>query len=213
METLKFNCKDMDTYAINEAYKFLRTNILFCGRDIKTICITSCDENEGKTTVSLNLAKSLAQLGKKVLFIDADMRKSVVAGKYFNAKNVTGLSELLSGIEKNVNNCVMATDVPGFKIVFAGAYPPNPVELLSGKYFETVVASARETFDFVIIDAPPVGLVADPAIIAPGCDGTLFVVGEKKLNRKAAEAAVTQLRNGGSHIIGFVRNNPKTEKY
>lgn len=92
MNTIKLNLPGAEDFFTQEAYKALRTNLQFCGQDIQIICVTSCDENEGKTTVSLQLARSLAELGKNVLVIDADMRKSVMAGRNTNAVKAVGLS-------------------------------------------------------------------------------------------------------------------------
>ena len=124
-----------------EAFKVLRTNLQFCGQDVQVISITSCDENEGKTTVSLQLARSLAELGKNVLIIDADMRKSVMAGRNTDAKDIVGLSEVLTGMVK-LKDAIYSTQYPTLQLIFAGKYPPNPVELLIGKYF-VIVKNSR----------------------------------------------------------------------
>ena len=121
-----------------EAFKTLRTNLQFCGQDICTVVITSCNENEGKTTITLQLAKSLAELDKRVLVIDADMRKSVMAGRNTTAENPAGLSEVLTGLT-SVKECLYQTQYENLSIMFAGKYPPNPVELLSGHYFEELL--------------------------------------------------------------------------
>ena len=101
-----------------EAYKVLRTNLQFCGQDIQVIAITSCNENEGKTTVALHLARSLAELGKEVLLIDTDMRKSVLAGRNSNAKDVVGLSELLTGMVA-LGEALYQTQYPTLQLIFA----------------------------------------------------------------------------------------------
>lgn len=212
MEQLNLKLAGTDNFLVKEAYKFLRTNIQFCGQDIKTIAITSCGENEGKSTVSMHIAKSFAELDKKVLLIDADMRKSVIAGRNFGAKDVKGLSEFLSGIEKDVTNCLYTTDVPNMVVMFAGNYPPNPSELLAGKYFDMLLAATREQFDYIIIDTPPLGAVTDAALIAAKSDGTILVVGAEKINRKEAVDVVDQLKSSGTKVLGAIRNNVTQEK-
>lgn len=190
-----------------EAYKVLRTNLQFCGQDIQVIAITSCNENEGKTTVALHLARSLAELGKEVLLIDADMRKSVLAGRNSNAKDVVGLSELLTGMVA-LGEALYQTQYPTLQLIFAGKYPPNPVELLNGKYFSALIKETRKAYQYVIIDTPPLGLVIDAAVVAPNCDGTVLVVGNSTRYRQAQDV-VEQLKKSGSKILGVVRNNTK----
>ncbi|MFB2022261.1 CpsD/CapB family tyrosine-protein kinase [Pseudoflavonifractor sp. P01025] len=190
-----------------EAYKVLRTNLQFCGQDIQVIAITSCNENEGKTTVALHLARSLAELGKEVLLIDADMRKSVLAGRNSNAKDVVGLSELLTGMVA-LGEALYQTQYPTLRLIFAGKYPPNPVELLNGKYFSALIKETRKAYQYVIIDTPPLGRVIDAAVVAPNCDGTVLVVGNSTRYRQAQDV-VEQLKKSGSKILGVVRNNTK----
>lgn len=208
MESLQLRIPETDDFFVQEAYKVLRTNVQFCGQDIKVIAITSCDENEGKTTVALHLAHSLAELEKRVLIIDADMRKSVMAGRYTNAKKVTGLSEVLTGM-KEIDECIYATQLPLLHLMFAGKYPPNPVELLSGEYFSKLITEARKVFDYIIVDTPPLGRVIDAAVIAPNCDGVILVLGGKNIHYRQAQEVVAQLKKSNSKILGVVKNNAK----
>lgn len=196
----------MNDFFTQEAFKTLRTNLQFCGQDIRSIVVTSCNENEGKTTITLQLAKSLAELGKRVLVIDADMRKSVMAGRNANAKNPTGLSEVLTG-QCPVSDCLYKTQYEDLTIMFAGKYPPNPVELLSGSNFESLVRLARESYDYVLIDAPPLGSVIDAAVVAPKCDGAILVIAENHVRFHQAVEVVEQLKKSGSRVLGVVRNN------
>ncbi len=208
MEKIRLKLLDSGNFLMEEAYKALRTNLQFCGKDIKTVAITSCDENEGKTTIVLNLSKELSQLGKKVLVVDADMRKSVVVGRNTSAANVTGLSEFLSGMEK-VENSIYATQYDNFQIMFAGKYPPNPVELLSDPYFSQFLQMARDTYDYVIIDTPPLGRVIDAAVIASICDGTILVMDEGRTRIREAQEVVGQLKKSGGKILGVVKNKTR----
>lgn len=191
-----------------EAYKSLRTNIQFCGQDIHTILFTSCRENEGKTTVTLQVAKSFAELGKKVLVIDADMRKSVMAGRNANVHNPAGLSEIITGIQ-SFSDCIYTTQYAGLYILFSGKYPPNPVELLSGKYFTALLRAARQTYDYVFVDTPPLGNVIDAAVIASRCDGAIVVISDMMVHKNQAEEVVTQIKKAGCKVLGVVRNNVK----
>lgn len=210
MKTIKLKFPGMDDFFTQEAYKVLRTNLQFCGQDVKVIAVTSADENEGKTTVSLSIAKSFAELGVKVLLIDADMRKSVMAGRNTTAQNVYGLSEVITGM-KPLAECLCHTEQEGLHILFAGSYPPNPTELLSGKYFAALVREARRHYDYIIIDTPPVGRVVDAAIVAPICDGVVIVMNERSATLRQSREAVEQLRKTSSKILGVVLNYAKTK--
>ena len=154
MEKITVKIPGDGNFAVEEAYKTLRTNIRFCGMDIKVIGFTSYGENEGKSTICLGVGKSFSELGKKVLVVDADMRKSVMAGRNSDAKNVQGLSEVLTGIT-TLDNCIFSTQYKGLDVFFAGKYPPNPVELLGGKYFASIITALKEFYDYIIIDTPP----------------------------------------------------------
>jgi capsular exopolysaccharide synthesis family protein len=206
MESTVLNLSAYDNFYTQEAYKTLRTNLLFCGRDVQIIAVTSHWENEGKTTVALNLAKSLTELGKRVLVIDADMRKSVMAGRHTKAKNPAGLSEILTGIVK-LSDGLYATQYDNLHMIFSGKYPPNPVELLGGKYFPMLLEETRKVYDYVIVDTPPLGQVIDAAVLAPFCDGTLLVMESHLIRQKHAKSLINQLNKSGSKILGVVRNN------
>ncbi len=203
---VSFNTASSKDYVTNEAYKTLRTNLIFSGKDVKTILITSSNENEGKSTVSTELSKSLAEAGKKTLFIDADMRKSVILK---NNDNVRGLSELLLGM-CDFEDVIYGTQNENFDVLFSGHFPPNPVEILGGERFKEVLESLKEQYDYIIIDTPPVGVVIDAAVIASACDGAVLVVAYRKSDRKSAKEAKEQIEKSGCKILGAVIN--ETEK-
>lgn len=211
METTVLNLAGSDSFYTQEAYKSLRTNLVFCGRDIQIVAVTSYCENEGKTTVVLNLAKSLAELGKRVLVIDADMRKSVMAGRHTKAKNPAGLSEILTGIVK-LSDGLYSTQFDNLHMIFSGKYPPNPVELLGGKYFPMLLEETRKVYDYVLVDTPPLGQVIDAAVLAPFCDGTLLVMESHSVRIKHAKTMINQLHKGGSKILGIVRSHISDSK-
>ncbi|MGN0520856.1 MAG: CpsD/CapB family tyrosine-protein kinase [Candidatus Fimenecus sp.] len=208
MEKIEIKLSGENSFPVQEAYKVLRTNLQFCGEDTKIIAITSCNENEGKTTVTLNIAKSFAELGKRTLVIDADMRKSVMAGRNTDTNDYTGLSEVLSN-QCDINDCIHKTNYKSLHLLFAGKYPPNPVELLGNKRFSALLSVAKPAYDYIIIDTPPLGEVIDAAVIASKCDGVLLVIGDANLSYKKAQAVVEQLRKSDCHILGVVRNNVK----
>lgn len=211
MESITLKLTGHNDFSVQEAYKVLRTNVLFSGQHIKVISLTSCDENEGKTTVSLHLAKSFADLGRKVLFIDADMRKSVIVSRNTTAKNIKGLSEVLTGMS-SLDECLYATQYDKLHILFAGKYPPNPVELLNSKYFSQLVANAKEVYDYVIIDTPPLGRVIDAAVVSSVSDGTILVMGNARTRAKKAKGIVAQLEMSSAKVLGVVRNYTSKNK-
>lgn len=208
METIKLMLPGENDFFVEEAYKVFRTNLQFCGQDVKVIEITSCHENEGKSTVALSVGKSFASLGKKVLVIDADMRKSVMAGRNTNVLNPSGLSEVLTGI-KTLEDCLYNVEGTSMYLLFAGKYPPNPVELLDGKYFTRLIEKCRQEFDYVLVDTAPLGLVIDAAVIAPVCDGTVLVLGSNHISYKTAQDVVEQINKSGSKMLGVVRNSSR----
>lgn len=198
----------------NEAYKTLRTNIEFAGADKKVIMLTSSAQNEGKSTVSLSLALSIAEGGKKVLFIDADLRKSVLIGRHHIHGEIKGLSHFLSG-RAELKDVITKTQQDGLYILFAGVVPPNPAELLGTRRLEALIEGARKAYDYVIIDAPPLGSVIDGAIIARCCDASILVVAANTISRKFAKSVKDQLEKTGCPILGVVMNKVdlKQNKY
>ncbi len=211
MNQTQLKLSGVGDFFLQEAYKVLRSNIQFCGPDIKVIAITSCYENEGKTSISLHLGKSFAELGKKVLIIDADMRKSVILGRNSSSKNVKGLSELLSGLAL-FDECICETQYPFLNIIFAGKYPPNPVELLNTTNFTNLLASMREQYDYIIIDLPPLGAVIDAAVVAQHCDGVALVISANKVRCSVAQEVIAQLKASKSKILGVIKNNTNNKK-
>lgn len=197
-------------YSVKEALKTLRTNFMFCGPDIKTVLITSCISSEGKSTISMELAKSLAISEKKVLFIDADLRKSVMASKCTeNSKKVVGLTEYLSG-QANYDDVLYATQYENLSLIFAGAVPPNPVELLGSSKFKELIEKARNEYDYVIVDAAPLGMVIDASVISTVCDGSIIVITANEISYKFANEVKDQLEKSGCKVIGAVLNKVPT---
>lgn len=189
----------------NEAYKRLRTNIQFCGSDVKVIALTSTIPYEGKSSVSFNLAASIAESGKKVIFIDADLRKSVLVGRYKINKAVKGLTHYLSGVNP-FDEVVYSTNVDNLNVVFSGPVPPNPAELLGNKYFKSLITMLRRNYDYVIIDTPPIGSVIDAAIVAEQCDGVVLVISSGEISYKLVQKTKMQMEKSNCRILGAVLN-------
>lgn len=201
---------DLD-FKTKEAYKILRTNVQFCGDDVKIISITSCVPNEGKSMVAFNLAVSIAETGKKVLFIDADLRKSVLIGRYKINKAIKGLTQYLSGVEE-LDSVKYTTNIQGLDMILSGPVPPNPAELLNNEKFTELVNRTRKEYDYVIIDTPPIGQVIDPAIVAQQTDGVIFLVAQANVSYKYAQKQIEQLKKSGCRILGAVLNKVDPEE-
>lgn len=206
MKKTELKLTGISDYFTQEAFNVLRTNIQFCGQDVKVIAITSCTMNEGKSYVSLHLGRCLSEIGKSVLLIDADMRKSVMAGRNSDSKDVKGMSEVITGQAK-LQDCIYATQYQSLHLLFAGKYPPNPVELLNTPHFDTLIKYAKEAYDYIIIDTPPLGMVIDAAVIASKCDGAVLVIGNKHVKYPAAQEVISQLEKAGCPVLGAVLNN------
>ena len=211
MRTINLELNISKDYFVNEAIKSLRTNVQFCGTDVKAIAITSCYPNEGKRTVSLELARSLSEVGKKVLFIDADMRKSVVVKRYADTAGICGLSQYLSG-QNSLDEVLFATQFENFHIIFAGQFPANPAELLNSTAFKKLIEEQTKVYDYVIVDTPPLGMVIDCAVIAAVCDSAIMVVAAGVVAKKRAIAIKNQLAKSGVHILGVVLNQLRNRR-
>ena len=190
----EFEIKQIEKdFRASEAFKTLRTNIEFSGEDVQVIAITSATPNEGKSSVSFELAQSFAQAGRKTLLLDADLRKSVMRSRYRKGRVRYGLTNCLAGKSK-FEEALCATDVPNFFMVFAGPVPPNPSELLGGQRFRDIVEEARKAFDIIIIDTPPVGSVIDAVVAAKNCDGIVLVLEAAAISYRFAKRIVEQLK-------------------
>ncbi|AZU64494.1 CpsD/CapB family tyrosine-protein kinase [Neobacillus mesonae] len=197
---------------ISEQYRTVRTNIQFSSIDneIRTIMVTSSGPAEGKSTTVANLAVTFAQLGKKVLLVDADLRKPTVHHT-FATENLFGFTTVLTK-QRSLEKTVVATSESDLYILPSGPIPPNPAELLSSKSMEQFIEDAKELFDYVLFDTPPLLAVADPQIIANKCDGTILVVFSEKTEIESAKKGKELLQNAQSKLLGVVLNAKEAQK-
>lgn len=205
MKTFQFKHTEQD-FRTAEAFKSLRSNIAFCGDDIKTVAFTSCLPGDGKSTISRNVAITFAEAEKRVLYIDADMRKSVTMRNVKVEGEVLGLSELLLG-QASLGDVVYQSNIRSLNAIFAGSYPSNPAELLGSKRFSALISTLRRSFDYVIIDTPPLGSVIDSAVISSNCDGVILVIRSGAVNQKFAKRVRAQLNRSNCRILGAVLND------
>lgn len=196
---------------VNEALKTLRTNLMFSGPSVRVIGFTSFGPGEGKTTLSLQTAIAFAQLGKRVLLVDADLRKSVLAGQLRIRNKTEGLSHYLSGLA-NVRDLLQETDIPGLYIMPAGMRVPNSTELLGSDNFARLIPALKEAFDYVIVDTAPVGQVIDCALMAPHLDGVTLVVDATRNSYKLERKVKNQLERAGGKILGVILNQVDTNQ-
>lgn len=198
-------------YFYEEAIKTLRTNIQFTGKNVKTIMFTSCFPNEGKSDVTFQLCQEIGNMGKRVLFLDADIRRSAYVNRYRIKQKVNGLSQYLSG-QLAKEFLIYQTNFLNVDIIFAGPMAPNPSELLEEEAFRELLAEARAHYDYIIIDTPPVGSVIDAAIIAKESDGAVLVIESERVSYKVAQKSMEQLEKTGCKILGAVLNKVNIEK-
>ena len=211
MKQVNISQREQLDYRANEAYKTLRTNIQFCGDEIKVITFTSCTPNEGKSSISFNLAVSFAEVGKRIILVDADLRKSVLVGRYKVGEIEYGLTHYLTG-QKELTEVCCKTDIENMDIIFSGSYSPNPAELLNHVRVKNMLCKLREEYDYVIIDTPPLGSVIDSAIVAKISDGAIIVVETNAISYRFAQSVKEQLDKAGCRILGAVLNKIPMEK-
>ncbi|MGE6369810.1 CpsD/CapB family tyrosine-protein kinase [Planococcus kocurii] len=198
---------------VSEQFRTLRTNIHFTSPDgdIRSLVVTSASHSEGKSTTASNLAIVFAQEGKRVLFIDADMRKPTMHYT-FNIANTRGLSTVLSR-QIALKMAIQPAEIKNLDLLPSGPIPPNPAELLSSNHMDFLLEHALDTYDLLIFDTPPVLSVTDSVILANKCEGTILVVNSGKTEKayalKAKEAITTATK---ARLLGAVLNNVKVQQ-
>ncbi|GAA0367769.1 CpsD/CapB family tyrosine-protein kinase [Bacillus horti] len=198
---------------ISEAFRTLRTNIQFSSlkqQEIRSMMVTSSGPNEGKSTVSANLAVVFAQSGKKTLFIDADLRKPTVHHT-FRLNNREGLTNILTG-QRELEQVCKETSIKHLNVLTAGPIPPNPAELISSKAMDMFINEACESYDMILFDTPPLIAVTDAQILSSKLDGVVLVLNSGKTNRDMGLKAKGLLEKVDARILGCVLNNRKLEK-
>ena len=193
-------------FAAAEAYKLLRTNLVFSfsgEQKCRIVGVTSAIEEEGKSTVICNLAYSMAQSGASVLLVDGDLRKPTIAAK-LAVDRVPGLTNLLVSREDYRKFIQQSPHAPGMDLLTAGDIPPNPSELLSSVRMQELMAQMSRDYDYILVDLPPVTAVSDAITISKALDGIIVVVRSGVAQRKALAETMRQLKMVGVRILGFV---------
>ncbi|MGO4549187.1 CpsD/CapB family tyrosine-protein kinase [Paenibacillus sp. 2TAB23] len=191
---------------ISEGYRMLRTNIEFStiSQKLQVIMVTSSKPSEGKSTTCANMAVAYAQANKKVLLIDADLRKPS-QHHIFGKSNRTGLTTALFN-QLALEDIIQFTNTDNLSIIQAGPTPPNPSELLSSEQMAALLKTAREKFDVVIIDTPPIMSVTDAQIVATQSDGVVLVIDSGKVKKEVALKAKASIEHVKARLIGVVLN-------
>jgi capsular exopolysaccharide synthesis family protein len=198
--------------SIAEDYRTVRTSILFSRVDPehKIFAFTSTQPQEGKSATVSNIAISFAQMGERVLAIDADLRKPRLH-KIFQVRNGIGLSDVLTG-RCGLEEAVQKTPVAHFSLLPSGPHPPNPAELLNSKRMKELLAAVRDRFDYIFIDLPPVLAVIDPLIVAALADMTIIVLKTGKTTRKPLLRTIEELRKAKARVAGVIFNDAEVKK-
>ena len=217
MKQLKITKFPALDYSGSEAFNTLSTNLSFAGENVKKIMITSCHASEGKSYLSMNLARTLAQRGMKVALVDADLRRSMINSNFgirfeHDKSSDNGLSHFLAGMV-DMDEVIYQTDITNMLMVPVGREVPNPLALLSSKHLTELLDMLAKMVDYVIVDVPPVGVVIDAAEIAKVCDGTLIAVHYNDVRRQELLDVKQQIEQSGCPILGTVLNQVDYDSY
>lgn len=208
MKKMTLNRIDESEYSEREQVNTICSNLSFSGKNIKTILITSSNAGEGKSYVASKMALNMAMRGMDVILVDADLRRSNLAGSfkmYTGTNEIIGLAHYLTG-QAEMEDVIYQTNVDHFFIVPQGRDLGNPVPLLNSDGFAKLVKHLEQNFGMVIIDTPPIGLVIDAAEIARTCDGIVMIAAHGRTRRKEFRDALSVMEKTGCQILGCVLN-------
>lgn len=202
---------DISSFSTKEAYRTLRTNIRFAlrGEGCKSFCITSSAQGEGKSITMTNLAISFAEAGHKVLLIDADLRRPAIA-RLLVEKATPGLSNVLAGLASE-EEAIRSSAYTNLDLLLSGDIPPNPAELLGSERMLQLVEKMSKKYDYILVDTPPVNIVADTCVVANMLDGVLLLARQDRSRKDSIKHAVNSLKLTGAHILGCVFNGVPRE--
>lgn len=199
----------LDYYG-EEAMNSICTNLTFAGRNLQKIIFTSNDQSDGKSWISIHIATNLAQRGRRVLLIDADLRRSFLVQRYkivLEGEGM-GLAHYLAG-QCSLDDCIYESNYYGMCLIPAGRDVTNPVSLMDTRYFGALLDELSQHFDVVLIDAPPIGMVIDAAEMASCCDGSVLVAEHKKTRLHDIVACKRQMEQSGTPVLGCIINKVK----
>ena len=192
-------------FAIVEGYKIARTNLVFSltAQNSNCVAVTSWSKGEGKSTATVNLAISFAKMGKRVLLIDTDLRRPNLHN-LLKLKNDTGVSDII-GQFGDFQSAVHHNAVTNLDVLTSGAIPPNPSELLASPVFADILKKAKEEYDYVIMDTPPLGVVTDTLLLKDYVGGYVMVVRERITSHGDIERALQSVKLADTKVLGFLK--------
>lgn len=199
-------------FVVKEAYSSIRTNLMFTqkGENCPIFVVTSPTANNGKTINSINLAISFAQMGKRTLLIDADMRNPTVH-RMFSVPVKNGLSEILAGLTDNIT--VSKTEIENLSLLTSGKIPPNPAELLASPRMDKLLSFVKEHYDCVFIDTPPVNLVTDATVFAQKSTGYILIVKANVSDNSDVKTALSNIESIDGNVLGVILNDISTSRH
>lgn len=203
-------------YECEEAINSLCTLLTASGENIKKIVVTSCHEGEGKTWISMNVARKLSQLGMRVALMEADLRRGAIVENYSllfeGEQRVPGLTEYLAG-RTELKNILYETDIDNVYMIPSGANVSNSLAFISSPRVPALLDMMAQKFDYIIVDAPPAGLISDAVQLAKSCDGALITVQYNTVRRRELGSVLEQLEQVGCPVLGTVLNKVEYDSY
>lgn len=204
---------DRSAFSVKEAYKTLRTNVMFSlpGKDSKCIGVVSPERGDGKSSVSINLAISFAQINKKVIIVDCDLRLPTIASK-LGIEAKPGLSNFLSGNQDSEQPLIRRSSEYGIDIMTAGDIPPDPTALITSRQMDAFIELLKKYYDYIILDFPPATIVSDAASVSRIVDGYLIVIRHNSSEFSKINETLRQMDFADAKILGFVYNGKDEQK-
>lgn len=210
-DSKKMLLSEESPFSVQEAYKFLRTNIAFSlpGNGCKCVGIVSANRGDGKSFIASNLSIALGQINKKVILIDCDLRLPTIAQK-FGITSVPGLSNYLSGGLSDIP--IVHVEEKGIDIIPSGNIPPDSTTLISSHEFIELIEELKQRYDYIVFDFPPICIVSDAVLLSDTIDGYLIVVRHEKSEIQMIETTIRQMRMTNAKILGFAYNGKNNSR-
>ena len=202
-------------YACGEAMNTLCTNLSYCGTNVRVVLFTSRYEQEGKSCIAMNVMRTLAGYGKRVLLVDTDLRCSTLARRYrfeYAHKDAMGLAQYLAGM-CTLEQAIYETNLPRAFVLPAGREVLNSMQLLASPRYAEMMDALRGRFDMVLVDSPPAGVIVDALEIAKYCDGAILVVGYNKGRGQDIGEVAENIARTGCKVLGAVMNGVNLKSF